>query len=151
VDTFAPTALPAEELPIVIEETPATRAARNYVLRWRQTVLSGFWAIITGNKETYREFKNEYKALFSDPTEEEMQRAIDAIPENMRWWDAEARATTQRESILDCQQCGEPFHNHLVKVCPNCKVVLHDHCFDSTKGGYESPGCECCHHRCTVV
>ena len=103
----------------------ADRAAREYAERWRQNLLTGLWAIISGNKSIYREFKQEWKKLCSEPTEEELQRTIAAIPEEMRWWEVIARSPTEREMKLDCQQCGQAFGSRQVKVCPSCKVVLH--------------------------
>ena len=129
-------------------EQPANRAARQYVERWRQELLTGLWAIISGNKNVYKEFKKEWKALCVEPTEEEIRLAMEAIPANMRWWEVVERIATEREAKIDCQQCGKPFANRQVKVCPNCKVVLHATCFDDSPGGYETPECDCCHERC---
>jgi hypothetical protein len=125
------------------------RAAIDYVQRWRQTVLGSFWAIITGNKENYRQYQKEYLALFSTPSTEEIREAIAAVPENMRWWDAVSRDANELESKIECQLCGEGFRGSSVKTCPNCKVVLHAHCFETYVGGYETPLCECCRHRCS--
>jgi hypothetical protein len=127
------------------------RAARLYAERWRQNLLAGLWAIMTGNKAIYREFKSEWKSLCSEPTEEEIQRTIAAIPEYMRWWEVTGRQPTEREAKLECQQCGQPFGARQVKVCPSCKVVLHAVCFDDPHiDGYSTPDCECCRCRCEM-
>ena len=130
--------------------TRADRAARDYAERWRQNLLTGLWAIISGNKGIYREFKSDWKKLCTEPTEEELQRTIAAIPEEMRWWEVIARLPMEKEVRLDCQQCGEAFGHRPVKVCPNCKVVLHAVCFDEPHEGYATPDCECCHCRCEM-
>jgi hypothetical protein len=125
----------------------ADRAARAYVQEWRQTILTGFWALVTGNKDAYQAYQKEYLALFNEPTEEEIQNALAAIPANMRWWDVAPREVLEREQLLDCFHCGEGLRGKPVKVCPQCKVVLHATCFDEAEGGYETPHCECCRNR----
>jgi hypothetical protein len=130
-------------------ETATERAARQYVERWRQQLLTGLWAVIAGNKGFYKEFKKEWKALCAEPTEDEIRLAMESIPENMRWWDVEEREPSDKENLLDCLQCGRPLKNHKLKACPSCKVVLHARCFDEYSGGYETPECECCRERCS--
>lgn len=37
----------------------------------------------------------------------------------------------------------------MVKVCPNCGVILHADCYEDTEGGraYATEGCDTCRHR----
>lgn len=126
----------------------ADRAARDYAERWFRDLLVNLWAILKNNKQAYREFESEWKELFSDPTEEQIQAAVEMIPENMRWWAAEARAATDKESATECRNCGHGLAVKLVKVCPGCHVVLHVDCYEDGRDGYSTPGCACCEQRC---
>jgi hypothetical protein len=67
------------------------------------------------------------------------------------WWTARARSPEMSEINSSCKHCGAVIRQtHVIKQCPECKVVLHSACYDDTEGGqaYQTAGCESCRHRC---
>jgi uncharacterized protein YigA (DUF484 family) len=122
-------------------------AAERSADEWRRQLLTTLWAVMKGNKGVYKKFKREWKALFDDPSEEELVHTAQVLPVKLRWWEVRSHVATEKEALQACEHCGGTLNRQRVKVCPECQVILHTDCFETQNNGYQTPNCECCRLR----